>query len=293
MTDVENKWTANGLQSIRRIKKDILKRKIMLNFIIDNYSWWDRAYRWSQLSVATLAPLTGLINIAMETSDTMKGVSLALSCVIAGMVKLKEYIKFSEIRDIAKSQTVKYSQLYERIERESIKPDSKKQPEDEFIYWINREFTHIELIDPELSPSEKAKFLAVCKLQGIVYDDDLDLLQELMGHDGAVAIAAELIQPSSPAVNDEDDDDDDDDHKDVVIDIKAHADDHPEASPRAQSQPESNSDNNTPSPTPDSNVRVRSDTDRRERNSYRETLKKMDPKADMSWAMDRLRDLEQ
>lgn len=170
-----------GQQTIRRIKKDILKRKIMLNFIIDSYSWWDRAYRWTHICVATLTPLTSLISITVnESSNRLKATSLVLSCVVAGMVKLKEYIKFSEIRDVAKSQTIKYSQLYERIERESLKPNANRQPEDQFIYWINREFMNINLIDPELSPSEKTKFLALCRRNNITYNDDVELLHSLM-----------------------------------------------------------------------------------------------------------------
>jgi hypothetical protein len=293
---METKWSEHGHKTIRKIMRDILKRKIMLNFIIDSYSWWDRTYRYGHITIATLAPLVGLINIAIESSGALNVINLVLSCVVAGMVKFKEYIKFSEIRDIAKSQTIKYTQLFERIGRESIKPNAKKQPEDEFIYWINREFTHIEMVDPELSPNEKTKFLAVCKVNGIIYDDDMDLLHELLLHDGIVANAIEHVQPTAkvgvlnskadqvPSLNN-------DTVRVVHIDIKDRC-----TSVRADTDTDTDT---TPtihrvlSIAGNPNIlRSRVESDAHDRDSYKETLKKMNPKADLTWAMERLHDLD-
>jgi len=171
-------WTPIGLIKIKELKKAILKKKIMLNFLVDVYSWWDKAYRYVQLLIAIGTPIFGLIELLLTGSDGT--VSIVLSCVVAAMIKFKDHIMYDKIRDTAKEQTIKYTQLFERIERELIKPDAKKQSEDDFIYWINREYTNLELNDPELSFSDKKKFIELCKSKGIPIEEDLTVLLELL-----------------------------------------------------------------------------------------------------------------
>jgi hypothetical protein len=293
---MENKWSEQGINKIRQIKKDILKKKIMLSYIIDSYSWWDRAYRWGHIIFATLAPLSGLADIATESTGALKGMYLALSCIVAVMLKIKEYINFGEIRDTAKTQAVKYSQLYERIERESIKPDIRKQVEDEFIYWINREYSQIELVDPELSPNEKTKFIEKCKTLGITYDDDLSILQNLLYLDKVKSVtdshAMSVIDTRHMPTND------------VVIDISnlTALDTTPDTETNTTLDTETNTTKLThldtaPDTSPSPTIplvyvqRPRINTDQHERDSFKESLKKLNPKTDMEWAISRLHNL--
>jgi len=180
MSTSEIIWSNTTQIKIREIKKAILKKKLMLSFIIDSYAWWDRTYRWGHISIAVLSPIFNLITVAADSSGSLKILTIIISALVAGMVKFKDYIKFGELRDMAKQQTIKYSQLYERIERELIKPNNKKQSEDEFIYWINREYSQIELLDPELNYSDKKKFIKLCKMKNIPIDEDLETLQSLL-----------------------------------------------------------------------------------------------------------------
>ena len=310
---MENKWSPNAFTKIKEIKKTILKKKIMLNFIIDSYAWWDRAYRWGHITVATLSPFFGVITIAAEDSSTMKVITIIVSAVAAGMLKFKEYIKFGELRDTAKQQTVKYSQLFERIEREMIKPDIKKQSEDEFIYWINREFSQVELSDPELSYSDKQKFLALCKLQNIPYDEDLDALQILMKEtaddlveivvDKATDVIADTVIDVATDVperknNVEDTTNDTDDNTLTVV---AHLPEKPDLKTDDDPTHTRESSDSGFQPTthrvlslhgdPKQLKRDRAASDKRQHDKYKDTLKKMDPKADMRWTMERLSNL--
>jgi hypothetical protein len=317
---MENKWSEQGITKIRQIKKDILKKKIMLSYIIDSYSWWDRAYRWGHIIFATLAPLSGLVDTATESTGALKGMYLALSCVVAVMLKIKEYINFGEIRDTAKAQAVKYSQLYERIEREDIKPDIRKQVEDEFIYWINREYSQITLVDPELSTNEKTKFIEKCKTLGITYDEDLSILQNLIHIDKIESVPDshnlsvnntrhagknKIVEKTTIPIN-----------EDIVVDISnfTHPENHPATPENHPATPENHPatpENHPATPenhpaTPENHPAPPTcvhpapptcvhpaiiNTDKHERDSFKQSLKKLNPKADMEWAIIRLHGL--
>jgi len=156
---------------LKQIKRTILKKKIMLGFVIDNYSVWDRAFRYTHLFLAVSTPI--VVTIQGTVSESNPTAAIVLSFVVAAMVKIKEYVVYDKIRDTAKEQTVKYTQLYERIEQGEAKQEA------DFIYWITRELHNIELNDPDLSHGEKQKFLLLCKEKGIPYDDDVAALVQL------------------------------------------------------------------------------------------------------------------
>ncbi len=173
-------WTASTNQKIKRVKKLILKRKIMLSFIIDNYSWYDKAFRWSHIAIAVLTPVYIVVKSAWLSEIESDPVMIILSSIVAGLVKLRDYVTYDKVRDLAKEQTVKYSQLYDKIDQETIKPNSRRLSEENFLHWLHTELKHIEFSDPELSYSDKQKFIKLCKSRGIPYDEDLDELEKLM-----------------------------------------------------------------------------------------------------------------
>lgn len=180
---MNNGWSSDGKKVIRELKTEILKKKIMLNLLVERYEWWDRTYRWAHITVATFAPLIGLYESFVSTLNWGREFTIIIGCLVAGMLKMKEYVVFDKIHDVANQQTVKYTQLFERIEKEKRKPPDRKQKEEEFIYWINREFSHIEMNDPEMSHRDKIKFQKLCEDNGIPYDEDMDAIQELLKQD--------------------------------------------------------------------------------------------------------------
>lgn len=167
-------WSEATFTRIKEIKKAILKKKILLSIVIENYTRLNKIFKYLHMTIALSTPAISLFD---------SNVTLILSSIVAGMIKLKDYLKFDKIRELAKQQTIKYEQLYQRIERELTKKESDRQIEDEFIYWITREFNHIELADPEVSHGIKKKFIEKCQQLKIPYDEDLELLQILIKTD--------------------------------------------------------------------------------------------------------------
>jgi hypothetical protein len=295
-------WSELALSKIKELKKTILLKKILLNFVIDNYSWWDKAYRWSLITVASLAPVMGFINTIVENSNGVGILNIIIGCFVAGMIKFKEYVRFGELRDTSKAQTVKYSQLYERIVRESIKSDIKKQPEDEFIYWINREFSLIEIDDPDLSYGDKKKFIDLCILKNIPYDADLDALDILIKEDGVkdggvlddkpvkiiIDKSTEVTYNKHPI-----------DASTLDKDASTLDKDASTLDKDASTLDKDASNNKSPNPPnpPSLNVpdfkRERVVSDKRNLIKYKNTIKKVDSKAEIKWAMDRLHDLDE
>lgn len=164
-------------ETFNDLKIKILKKKILGNFIIESYANIDRLYRYVHMGFAISAPLISLIDFAVtgEGNATFSA-SLILSAVVAGMVKIKDHMKFDKIRDIAKHQNLRYEKLYKHIETESIK---QQTPEREFIYWINRAYIDIEQMDTELPTKDKPKFLKFLADNNIKWDFDTDKLSDL------------------------------------------------------------------------------------------------------------------
>jgi hypothetical protein len=302
-----NKWSDAGAQKIKNIKISVLKKKIMMSFLIDNYSFQDKVFRWTHTFLAVTTPILTTIQTLIydrdrETSNTPGVAAVVLGFVAAGMLKLKEYVKYDKIRDSAKEQTVKYQQLYERIENEALKSDDKRQIESDFMYWLGREFQHIEVNDPELSASEKKKFIQLCRERNIPYDEDLELLNTLSHEKSSTTAPLNTIVLETPKLPD----------KPTVNKIlDRHVNNVPHDTSQQQSQQENkiqstnDSDHDEVDTLPptmhkvlslktdySSLSRMRSPSEEEERKKYKDSLKNMNTKADMQWAMDRLSNLE-
>ena len=180
-------------ETFNDLKIKILKKKILSNFIIESYARIDRIYRYVHMGLAITAPLITLLDFA-ATGDVNAtfSTSLVLSAVVAGMVKIKDHMKFDKIRDIAKHQNLRYERLYKHIETESIK---QQVPSREFIYWINRAYNDIEQMDPELPTKDKAKFLKFLADNNIKWDFDTDKLTDLQQMQNHIDL---LSQPQPP-----------------------------------------------------------------------------------------------
>ena len=173
------KYSALANNKIIEIKKTILKKKIMLSIMIDTYSLWDKIYNYAHGLLAICSPLSSMMQIIIP-DNSYQAVSVVFGIIVAIMIKTKEYLTFDKIITSSKEQTIKYSHLYDRIEREMIKPDDHRQSEEDFIYWVCRELSHLEYDDPELSYSDRKKYIAICKEKNIPYDDDIYQLEQLV-----------------------------------------------------------------------------------------------------------------
>ena len=164
--------------AIKNIKMSILKKKIMMNILITNYSWYDKFFSYIHMTVAVITPMLAFISQLGIGADTINTVILITSGIVPGMIKIKDHLKYDKIKDQAKQQSAKYQQLYQHIDREMSK--TVKQNTNEFVSWINREFSIIETDDPELNSKLRAKYIQMCKEKNIPYDDDLQELTELL-----------------------------------------------------------------------------------------------------------------
>ena len=266
-------WSEGVIEAIKDTKKTILKKKVILNIIIESYSWYDRIFRYSHMTIALVAPLISfldqMINNTVENTSTAV---LVLSSIVAGMIKLKDYLKFDKLKDQAKQQTIKYQQLYQRIEREMRKTESIRQNEEEFISWITRELSIIEVDDPDLPQSLKEKYIQLCKARGIPYDEDLEALGELFAAKVQIVVeqaADQYAVDQSLKMH-------------VQQPINMQEDPH-------NDQKDPNIDHKTMYKTL---KKQRSPSDEADRQEYREKVKTLDTAQDLNWAIERLNGLQ-
>ena len=157
------------------LQRKILKNKILLKIIIDNRSFLVSFYNYAHLTSAVLSPVFVLINSSYHT-QWLNIVSVVFGTLAASMIKIKDVLRFNKIRNIAKEQIQRYSNLYMRIERELIK--HANIPED-FLYWVTREFNQISASDPEPDYRDIKEFKVVCDKHNIQRDDDIIILERL------------------------------------------------------------------------------------------------------------------
>jgi hypothetical protein len=181
------------------IKTKILIKKITVNFIIDSYANISRWYRYIHMGFAITAPLITLIDYA-ATGDVNAtfSTSLILSAVVAGMVKIKDHMKFDKIRDIAKHQSLRYERLYKHIEAE----EAKHAASPDFLYWITRAFNDISHMDPELPAKDREKLNNFLIAHKIEIQTDIQRLQGAIeappatpqesGHTGVLPLSESL-----------------------------------------------------------------------------------------------------
>lgn len=282
-------WSKKSNIIINNIKRTILMKKIMLNFIIDNYSRYDKLFRYCHISIAALTPTIATINKLVSTNeDQANTVTLILSSLVAAMIKIKDYLKFDKIKETAKQQTIKYEQLYQRIEREMLKSIDRRQSEEDFIYWINREFNNIEISDPDISQSLKNKYIKFCKDNNIPFDNDIDSLQILI-HNTNIKETRENkeIRENKVLENCSNDDITVIEHNEnssvVVIDNTA-------------DNTADNTTDNTADNTADTDliqddniyVRTRTLSDENDKKEYKQKIQHLDIDRDLSWVLERL-----
>lgn len=282
-----------GLAKIAEYKKSILLKKILLNYIIDSYAWWDRAYRWTHAGIALCAFACGTIDKIIGTNNYTNSAFVVLSGITLVMVKVKDYLKFDKIRDISKDQNVKYKQLYERIEREIMKPEHKQQTEDDFIYWIGREFNNIEISDPELGHSERKKFITYCAEHNIPYDNDIDILTNLISMSKQHSASNHLdvhsvnVLPNNSAHHTSSAE-----QIQMTSNTSASAVPHTSVEIAEQVKTASLASTVIDARPSISEMRRRSPSEEQDRRDYHDTLRNMNTKDDFQWAMERLKNME-
>jgi hypothetical protein len=164
-------WSDETKNKIDSMKKLILKKKIILGFMIERYSKFDMGLNLIQWSFVLIVPVLSLIS-EIQVVNFSKFI-LIISTLTAAIIKLKNHLNFDKIVSDCKDQCIKYERLYQQIDSEILKPDVKKQSEDEYIYWLTKDLNIIELGDPDISYIDKQKFIKKCKDANIPYEDDM------------------------------------------------------------------------------------------------------------------------
>ena len=159
-----------------------------------------------------------------------------------------------------------------RIEREMRKTESIRQNEEEFISWVTRELSIIEVDDPDLPQSLKEKYIQLCKARGIPYDEDLEALGELFAAKVQIVVEQAADQYA------------------VDQSLKMHV----QQPINMQEDPHNDQkDPNIDHKTMYKTLRKqRSPSDEADRQEYREKVKTLDTAQDLNWAIERLNGLQ-
>ena len=265
-------WTRAGITAINEIKKSILRKKIILNIIIESYAKHDRIFRYIHMFLALTAPIISFIGqMSVGSTDQTSTSSLIISSIVAGMIKLKDFLKYDKTKELAKQQVIKYGQLLQRIDHEMRKPSTKRQNEEEFLYWINREFASLEVSDPDLPHRLKNKYIDLCKEKGIPYDEDINMLSIMINTLPSEKTADLITSKSECKVTDKSE-------CKVTDESECKVNDKSECKVNDKSE---------------CKVNDNLDSDLNHNKSiYQENLRTHDPSKDLQWAIDRLSTLD-
>jgi hypothetical protein len=170
-------------EQLQNISKLIIKKKILLNFVITNYTWKDKVFNWVHIILAIVAPILSLSQ-EKNCNDTQSFSSVVISFIVASLIKIKDYVKYDKIRDTAKKQNILYKELYDKIEFKilSLKKSHDNSEEEILAFFkeVKKEYSTIEKSDPDIKDSDKEKYIIECKKLGIEYIDDIDILKRLI-----------------------------------------------------------------------------------------------------------------
>ncbi len=171
------------MNKINEIKKNILMKKILLNFLIDKYSKYDMYYRYLHILIGVFTIVVTAINQITKKSTTP---SLILSTLFTMMLKIKEYLKFDKHKEISKHQALRYAQLYDTIEKEMF--EMTYLSTEEFLVQLNRDFMNIQNSDPDISYRDKQNFKIYCQKNNIPFKDDTEIYINLINEDTQVSL---------------------------------------------------------------------------------------------------------
>lgn len=180
------------------LQRLILQKKIMLRVLQSQYVFRDKSFKISHLILAGVVPLLALINesILDRPSRAMSILVVVLGAMSTGVLKIRDTIEIGKIRETCKSQTHRYTQLITTITAENLKPEDRRAPIQEFLYWANREYITIEKEDPDFPQSVIDEYTRLCRVRGINIPDDVDELAQLVGPPrGAPDVEAVGVSP--------------------------------------------------------------------------------------------------
>jgi hypothetical protein len=179
------------------LQRLILQKKIMLRILQSQYTVRDRTFKISHLILAGVVPLLALINesILDRPSRVMSILVVVLGAMSTGVLKIRDTVEIGKIRETCKAQSHRYTQLITTITSEDLKPDDRRAPIQEFLYWANREYITIEKEDPDFPHSVQEEYAKTCRNRGINIPDDLDELANLVaGVRGAPDVEAPVVE---------------------------------------------------------------------------------------------------
>jgi hypothetical protein len=168
-------------RKVKDIKRIILKKKILFNYLVDHYAFWARVYKYILNTFAICSILIGVITEIMNYQGSI--IFIAINTITAALIKIREYLDFDKIKEVGKVQAIKYAQLYSKFEQ-GISQYRGSTHINEFLYWVSRELGIIEMGDPEINSKIRQNFIKICEKYGIkCEDDDLLMLKSLADQD--------------------------------------------------------------------------------------------------------------
>lgn len=160
--------------------KTIIKKKILLNIVLDSYATSDKIFKYIHTALAITAPTIGFIDqIVGHSIDPNGTVILVCSGLVACMVRAKDFLAYDKIKDQTKQQLVKYNSLLQRILVNADKSPESKIPEDILLNEVRSQFTQLELSDPDISRKLYLRYKKYCLDNGVVVEDDIQELKSI------------------------------------------------------------------------------------------------------------------
>jgi hypothetical protein len=182
---------------VKRLKISILRQQIKLGFAYTSYSLSDKVYKNFHICAAAIVSILIIVAQSIDANRISGFFSILLSAIVTFLIKLRDYLRYDQIKDLSKQQIVKYRDLYNRIEDTlpHITPDKLS----EYVQAIRSEFNRISLDDPEFSASINEKYIVYCKQNEIESDDSIATIKKLMGQSETVPKqTTSLASPASP-----------------------------------------------------------------------------------------------
>jgi hypothetical protein len=192
--------------SIKQLKISILKDISLMHIVYETNTLFDKFFRYLHLGLACIVFLILTIANTLDAGRISGSFSIILSGIVTFLIKLRDFIKYGDVKETAKKQTAKYAELLDRIDIHIGSVDTADTSNVEhFANAIRYEYRTIKVDDPEISYTTRKKYEEFCKKVGIPSDDVADRILALMDKSVspiAVSIAQEEPKPE-PAPKEE------------------------------------------------------------------------------------------
>lgn len=158
-----------------RIRRQILTKKLYMNFIDSHYYWYDKTIDYTYTLLASIVPILSAIGIGEDSPRSTTSVALAISTIIAIASRFKATLQqYGTYRSVAKQQYLRYAALLRSIEPDQIKDDPIV-----VHYSACKEFSNLDFTDPKVPISCLEAFVQYCRKEQIPYETEADAVRKI------------------------------------------------------------------------------------------------------------------